>query len=65
MTGSKYLYAVTKMDSQGVINPDAHMFLQEDFYQSEPGVMAAIMTQLPLKAVLNQWGNKAFTAAHS
>jgi hypothetical protein len=52
MTGSKYLYAVTQLESQGVLYPDAHMFVQDDFYQSEPDVVAAIMTQLSMKAVL-------------
>jgi hypothetical protein len=50
MAGSKYAYAVTHMESQGVLNPDAHMFVQEDFYQADPDVVAAIMTQLSLKA---------------
>jgi hypothetical protein len=48
-----------------VLNPDAHMFVQEDFYQTEPDVVAAIMTQLSLKAGLKEWGDKAFTAAQS
>jgi hypothetical protein len=52
MTGSKYSYAVTQLESQGVIYPDAHMFLQHDFYQAEPDVVVAIMTQLSLKAGL-------------
>jgi hypothetical protein len=54
MSGSKYSYAVTQIESQGVINPDSHMFVQEDFYQSEPYVGAAIMTQLSLKAGLKE-----------
>jgi hypothetical protein len=65
MTGSKYSYAVTQMESQGALNPDAHMFLQEDFYQAEPNVVAAIMTQLSLNAGLKEWGEKSFTAAQS
>jgi hypothetical protein len=65
MTGSNYLYAVTQMESQRVLNPDAHMFVQEDFYQAEPAVVAAIMKQLSLKTGLKQWGVKNFTAAHS
>jgi hypothetical protein len=65
MIDSKYLYAVTQMEIQGVINPDTHMFVQDDFYQSEPDVRAAIMAQLSLKAGLKQWGDMAFTAAHS
>jgi hypothetical protein len=27
MTGSKYYFAVTQLESQGVLNPDAHMFV--------------------------------------
>jgi hypothetical protein len=65
MTGSKYSYAVTQRESQGVLNPDAHMITQEDFYQAEPDVVAAIMTQLSLKAGLKEWGKKGFKAAHS
>jgi hypothetical protein len=65
MTGSKYLYTVTQLESQGVLNPDAHMFTQDDFYQAEPDVVAAIMTQLSLKSGLKEWGKKGFKAAHS
>jgi hypothetical protein len=65
MTGSKYSYAVTQLETQGVLNPDAHMFVQEDFYQAEPDVVAAIMTQLSLKSGLKEWGYQAFTAARS
>jgi hypothetical protein len=48
-----------------VLNPDAHMFTQDDFGQAEPDVVAAIMTQLSLKAGLKEWGKKGFKAAHS
>jgi hypothetical protein len=65
MTSSKYSYAVTQLETQGVLNPDAHMFVQEDFYQAEPDVVAAIMTQLSLKAGLKERGDQAFTAARS
>jgi hypothetical protein len=65
MTGFKYLYAVIQMEIQGVLNPDAHMFVQEDFYLAEPDVVAAIMTQVSLKTGLKQWVGKAFTASHS
>jgi hypothetical protein len=41
------------------------MFVQEDFYQAEPDVVAAIMTQLSLKAGLKEWGDKAFMTAQS
>jgi hypothetical protein len=65
MTGSKYSYAVTQLESQRVLYPDAHMFVQDDFYQAEPDVVAAIMTQLSLKSGLKEWGKKGFKAAHS
>jgi hypothetical protein len=64
-SGSRYSYAVTQLESQGVLNPDAHMFVQEDFYQAEPDVMAALMTQLLLKSGLKEWGDKAYMAAES
>jgi hypothetical protein len=44
MTGSKYSYAVTQLESQGVLYPDAHIFVQDYFYQAEPDVVAAIRT---------------------
>jgi hypothetical protein len=31
MTGSNYSYAVTQLETQGVLNLDAHMFVQEEF----------------------------------
>jgi hypothetical protein len=65
MTGSRYGYAVTQLETQGVLHPDAHMFMQEDFYQSEPDVVAMVMTQLSLKAGLKAWGHRAHTAAHN
>jgi hypothetical protein len=65
MKESKYSYAVTQLESQEVLNPDAHMCVQDDFYQAEPDIMAAIMTKLSLKAVLKEWGNKEFKVAHS
>jgi hypothetical protein len=65
MTGSKYSSAVTQLETQGVLNPDAHMFVQEDFYEAEPDVVAAIMTQISLKAGLKEWGDQAFTSARS
>ena len=65
LTGTKYAYAVTQLEQQGVLNPDAHMFVQEDFYQAEPDVVAIIMTQLSLKAGLKAWGDQAHMAAHS
>ena len=66
LKGSKYSYAVTQLESQGVLNPDAaHMFVQDNFYQAEPDIVSAIMTQLSLKVGLKEWGDKAVTAAKS
>jgi hypothetical protein len=62
MTGSD---AVAPLESQGVLNPDVHVFVQEYFYQAEPDVVAAIMTQLSLKAGLKEWDDQAFTVAQS
>jgi hypothetical protein len=63
MTGSKYSYAVTQLGNNGVLHPDAHMFLQKDFYQAEPDVATAVMTQLSLKNGLKAWRDKACEAA--
>jgi hypothetical protein len=41
------------------------MFVQKDFYQVEPDVVAAIMTQPSLKVGLKEWGEEAFMAAQS
>jgi hypothetical protein len=65
MSGSNYSYTVTQLESQGVLNPDVNMFVQEDFYQAEPSIVAAIMTQLSLKAGLKELGDEAFTATQS
>ena len=65
MTGSRHSHAAAQLEHQGVLNPDAHVFVQEDFYQAEPDTVAAIMTQLSLKAGLKKWGDKAFEAAHN
>jgi hypothetical protein len=65
LSGSKYSNAVTHLESQEVRNPDSNMFVQEDFYQAEPDVMAAIMAQLSFKADLKEWGAEACMAAES
>jgi hypothetical protein len=63
MTGSKYSYAVTQLERQEVLNTDAHMFVQEDFYQVEPDVVAATMSQLSRKDGLKEGCDQDFTAA--
>jgi hypothetical protein len=65
MSGSRDSYAVTRLQNEEVLNPDTHMFMQNDFYQTEPDVVAAVMTQLSLKAALKEWGDKAYEAAES
>jgi hypothetical protein len=41
------------------------MFVQEDFYQSDPNVMVHIITQLSLKSGLKQWGDTAYVVVTS
>ena len=65
MSGSKYSYAVTQLESQGLLKLDAHTFVQEEFYQAEPEVVASVMTQISLKSGLRAWGDKAYTAVQS
>ena len=65
MSGSKYSYAITQLEVQRVINPDAHMFVKEEFYQAEPDVVASVMTQLSPKSGLRAWGDKTYTAVQS
>jgi hypothetical protein len=65
MTGLEYSYAVTQLETHGVLHLDSHMFIQEDFYQSDPNIMAHIMTQFSLKSSLKQWGDKAYAAVMS
>ena len=62
MSSSKYSYAITQLESQGLLNPDSHMFVQEEFYQAEPYVVASVITQLSLMSGLRAWGEKAYTA---
>ena len=65
MSGYKFSCAVTHLKSQGLLNPDAHIFVQEEFYQAEPDVMASVMKQLSLKSGLRAWVDKAYTAVQS
>ena len=65
MSGSKYSYDVTQLEIQGVLNPDAHTFVGEEFYQEEPDIVASVITQLSLKSGLRAWGDKAYTANQS
>ena len=65
LKGNEHHCAMMQLEEQGVLYPDAHMFAQTDFYQSEPNVVAMIVTQLSLKAGLKRWGERAHKAAHS
>ena len=49
MTRKSYACAITQLEIQVVLHPDAHMFAQEDFYQADPNVMISIMNQFSLK----------------
>ena len=64
MTGTKYSFAVARLEENEFLHPDAHMFFKPDM-QNEPDVVAVIMTQLSLKAGLKAWGDKATEAVHS
>ena len=65
-SGTKYAFATTQLEYQGVLNPDAHMFFNDSVQdQMEPDVVAAIMTQLTLKAGLKEWKGRATDAAQN
>ena len=63
--GVQHEYAMTQLESQGLIHPDAHMFVQEDFYQAKSKDLISIMTQFSLKAVLKYWRDKAHPESKS
>jgi hypothetical protein len=65
MSGLKYSFAVTQLQNERLLDPDAHMFLQHEFYHSEPDIVAAVMTQLSLKNGLKEWGDKAYEEVES
>ncbi len=64
MQGNRYSYAAAQI-AAGVLNPDAHMFMQEDFYQSDIDVAAMVLSQVSLKAALKLWGNDAKLAVEA
>jgi hypothetical protein len=65
LTGKKYAFIVKQIQEQGVLHPDSHMFIQDNYYQAEPDVVAYVMTQLSLKVGLKTWGEKAISAVKS
>ena len=58
MMGAKCSHAAIQLATQGLLNPDVHMFVQEDFCQVEPDIVTTVMTQLSLKAGLKTWGDQ-------
>jgi hypothetical protein len=54
-----------QLETQGVLHPDYHMLIQEDFYQANPNVVAHVMTQLSLKSGLKWWGDKEYAVVTS
>ena len=65
MTGKGYTNAVIKLDIQGLICPEAHMFAQEDFYQAKHDLVIEIMTHISLKSGLKYWGYQAHSESKS
>ena len=65
MTGSKYAIAVTQLEDHGLLHPDLHEAFYHHAVSEQPDVIAAIMTQLSLKAGLKEWGGRAREAVHS
>ena len=65
MSGLRYGFDVTQLENHGVFRPDAHMFMQDDFYQAEPDAVAMVMTQLSLKTGLKAWGDYIYAATQS
>jgi hypothetical protein len=52
MTGSKYATSAAQMEGPEVLHPDSHLFFQMS--EEKPSVIAAIMTQLSLKAGMKE-----------
>ena len=65
MSGSKYAYAVTQLSNEGIIFPEAHAFVQDEFYNSDPVIVATVMSQVSLKTATKLWGQDARSAAEA
>jgi len=65
MTGKQYAYAIAQVEEKEVLHPNAQMFVHCHVAKAEPDVIAAIMTQLSLKAGLKKWKDKGQKAIHS
>ena len=64
-TGKKYDVVMTLLHGEGLLHPDTHMLFNQVMSETEPDAVAAIMTQLSLKAGLKQWKGKAHDAAYA
>ena len=64
MTGSKYALATMQLENHGVLHPGLHMSFFQHMVEQEPDTVAAIMTQMSLKAGLKAWGKQAHNAAY-
>ena len=64
--GQRYSVAVTMLELQdkGTVHPDNHMCFLQDMVRDKPDAVAAIMTQLSLKAGMKAWGPKAVSYTH-
>jgi hypothetical protein len=65
MTGSKYSVALTQLEDHGILHPDFHEMYYWHAVGDQPDVVAAIMTQLSMKAGMKRWGKEARDAVHS
>ena len=65
MSGRKYGYAVTQLSDEGIIFPEAHAFVQDEFYNSDPVIVATVMSQVSLKTAMKLWGKDARSAAEA
>ena len=53
-----------QLENHGVLHPDLHMSFFQHMVEQEPDTVAAIMTQMSLKAGLKAWGKQAHNAAY-
>ena len=58
LKGNRYSYAVTQLQ-EGILHPDLHMQFLQHMCDEAPDVVAAILTQLSMKAGLREWGKDA------
>jgi hypothetical protein len=64
MQGNHYQYASAQL-AKGVFYPDAHILVQDKFYEHDVDVVQAVMTKLSLKEAQREWGSDAKNAAFS